>query len=222
MLNLDKIISFINEYLLISIAALMSITFHEVSHGYIAYKLGDNTAKNLGRLSLNPIKHIDVFGLLMLIIFGFGWAKPVPVNMNNFKNPKKGMAITALAGPVSNMILAFFSLLLIALLAPFYNNIVISYIINFLFVLTSINIGLGIFNLIPIPPLDGSKILNSLLPNNIYYTILQFERYGFILMMIILQLGILDPVLFFLRTSVYNFLWLVASTPIQFIYGFIF
>lgn len=222
---MDTILSFIDEYLLVSVAALISITFHEVSHGYMAYRLGDNTAKNLGRLSLNPIKHIDIFGLFMLIIAGFGWAKPVPINMNNFKNPKQGMAITALAGPVSNFILAFVSLFIISILHyadPFESISIISTTINFLAILVMLNIGLGMFNLIPIPPLDGSKILYSFLPNKVYYNILQYERYGFIVLMVLLYLNVFDSFLIFFRTSIFDFLWKIANTPVEFLYNLFF
>lgn len=207
-------------YLLTGAAALIAITFHELSHGFIAYKLGDPTAKRLGRLSLNPIRHIDIWGLLMLIVAGFGWAKPVPVNMQNFKHPKRGMALTALAGPASNLLLAFAALLLAALLWPFENTIV-SYIVLFLFILANISIGLGIFNLLPIPPLDGSKMLFSLFPDRIYYNILKYERYGMILMIVILSTEIITPFLNAARSAVFYALWVLASAPVEWLYGLI-
>jgi len=212
--------TFLN-YLRIGIAALITITFHEVSHGFIAYKLGDSTAKGLGRLSLNPLKHIDILGLIMLIVAGFGWAKPVPVNMRYFKNPKRGMAITALAGPVSNLILAFVALFFLAALSPF-ENVIVSYIDNFLFILANISVGLGIFNFIPIPPLDGAKFLFSLFPDNVYSKILQYERFGMVALLIILNTGIMSSFLSNVRSVVIYVLWVLASSPFQWLYGMIF
>lgn len=209
------------SYLLVGVAALTTITFHEVSHGFVACKLGDPTAKKLGRLSLNPIRHIDIFGLIMLIVSGFGWAKPVPINMRNFNNPKRGMAITALAGPVSNLILAFAALLLHAALLPF-ENVIVSFITQFLIILANISIGLGIFNFIPIPPLDGAKILFSLFPDNTYYKILQYERFGVIALLIVLNTGIIDSLLINVRSIVFYVLWFLARTPFQLLYGIIF
>lgn len=204
----------IRNYLVIGIAALMTITFHEVSHGFIAYKLGDSTAKKLGRLTLNPFKHIDILGLLMLIMAGFGWAKPVPINMENFKNPKRGMAITALAGPVSNLVLAFIALVFHSALLPFtFTNAIVSDISYFLFILANISVGLGVFNLIPIPPLDGSKILFSLFPSDVYYKVLQYERFGMIALLIILNTGVMSSFLSEIRSVVIYGLWTLASIP---------
>lgn len=214
----DFIQNFSWSYILIGVAALFAITFHEISHGFIAYKLGDPTAKKLGRLSLNPIKHIDILGLIMLIVAGFGWAKPVPVDMRNFKNPKQGMAMTALAGPISSLLLAFIALLFVAVLS-FFENVIVLIIIQFLLILANISVGLGIFNFIPVPPLDGSKILLSLLPDNIYYKILKYERFGMIAMFIILNTGIINPFLNNARSVVINAFWFLASSPFQALIG---
>jgi len=158
----------------------------------VAYRLGDNTAKEQGRLTLNPIKHIDVFGLLMMIVLKFGWAKPVPVNMMNFKNPKVGMAITALAGPVSNIILAAVMLIISCPLIALAAGSEIAYTLLQLSMNTAyISIALGIFNLIPISPLDGSKIVFSFLPEDTYFKIMRYERYGMILLFIVVWTGIL-------------------------------
>ena len=179
------------EHILLSIpAVLIAITFHEYAHGYVAYKLGDPTAKNYGRLTLNPIRHIDPLGGIMLLVVGFGWAKPVPVNPAYFKNPKNGMAQVALAGPVSNIILAFITLL-IAHIFEFQNI----YVLTMLVRLVILNIGLAIFNMIPIPPLDGSKIFSSLLPSRIYFGIMRYERYAHIILLLLLFTGILTPFL---------------------------
>ncbi|MBP3401580.1 MAG: site-2 protease family protein [Clostridia bacterium] len=172
-------------YILSALAALIALTIHEFSHAYAAYKMGDDTAKNFGRLTLNPIKHIDPIGAICMIFLHVGWAKPVPINMRNFKNPRKGFAITAAAGPLSNLILAFVSALLYLLFyalvrdvrtdSDFVFNLIINTLI-FLSVFHSINIGLAIFNLLPIPPLDGSRLLGLVLPEKIYYTILKYEQ----------------------------------------------
>ena len=176
--------------LLRAAAVLLCITVHELSHGYVAYRLGDPTAKNMGRLTLNPIKHIDIFGLLMLFLVGFGWAKAVPVDMRNFRSPKLGMAVTALAGPVSNMLLATLALLVRAAIIPFYGGAVVDALITFLELVAVISIGLGLFNLIPIPPLDGSKILFAFLSGEMYYKLMRYERYGFIILIALMYSGV--------------------------------
>ena len=172
------------SFLINGVAILFCLTLHELSHGLTAYYLGDPTAKDRGRLTLNPIKHIDPFGLLMMVVARVGWAKAVPVDMGNFKRPKRDMAITALAGPAANFLLALAALKLLSLA---YQGILlfgvgaattaVLYAMEFLAYLAILSVGLGIFNLIPIPPLDGSKVLFSLLPEQAYYTILRYERY---------------------------------------------
>jgi len=165
---------------------LICITFHELAHGYTAYRLGDRTAKDMGRLTLNPIKHIDPFGLIMMIIFRFGWAKPVPVNMHSFKNPKTYMAVTAFAGPLSNIILA---LIVIALYGLLFEALLgLSPVVHEIIINTAfISIALAVFNLMPIPPLDGSKILFSVLPEEYYYKLMRYERYGMFLLILVLN-----------------------------------
>ena len=173
-------------YYLLSIAAVLIIlTIHEYSHGYAAYKLGDNTARNLGRLSLNPIKHLDPIGALCMVFFHFGWAKPVPINPRYFKNPKRDFALVAMAGPLSNVILSFFSAFLYLLLNRIFSEISFSSefllqlatnTIIFVYIFHTINLGLGLFNLIPIPPLDGSRILTAILPAKLYFGIMKHER----------------------------------------------
>ncbi len=196
-------------------AALICITVHECSHGYAAYRLGDPTAMQRGRISLNPIKHIDPVGLLLLIVAGFGWAKPVPVDTRYFKHPKRDMALTSLAGPVSNFILAFVMLFLhgilyrIAPLTP-----VTNVIYNLLMYTAFVSVGLGVFNLIPISPLDGSKILIAMLPDKYYYTILRYERYGFILLMLIVYLNVLSGPLSMAINAVIQAIWYVANLPL--------
>ncbi|MBR2466486.1 MAG: site-2 protease family protein [Clostridia bacterium] len=175
----------LNVILLSALAALIALTVHEFSHGYAAYRLGDPTARNFGRLTLNPLKHLDPFGALCMIFFHFGWAKPVPINPRYFKNPKKGFAITALAGPLSNLILSLLSALAYLLLlnafdgVGFESEFTYKLAVNFLlfvYCLHTVNLGLAIFNLVPIPPLDGSRILNVILPPKTYFGIMRYER----------------------------------------------
>lgn len=174
------------------IPAVICITLHELSHGYIAYRLGDNTAKNRGRLTINPLKHIDVIGFLMMLVFHFGWAKPVPVNMYNFKNPKRGMAITALAGPVSNFLIAIVFLLIYGVVyIPLCSSKVGVFILNTAMLTAYCSLGLGIFNMIPVPPLDGSKVLASVMSDESYYKLMRYEKYGMILMIVLVATGVL-------------------------------
>jgi Zn-dependent protease len=184
---------------------------HELAHGYTAYKLGDNTAKNQGRLTFNPIAHIDLIGMLMILFFGFGYAKPVPVNPRNFKNQKSGMALTALAGPVANLIMAFISIFLFYFLNAVIrtDSIISTLILTFLYYAAYINVSLGVFNLIPIPPLDGSKILAGVLPDKIYYKYMMYERYVMIALIIILFTGILDNVISFLSYYMMQFISII-------------
>ena len=162
---------------------LLCLTVHESCHGLAAYALGDPTARREHRLSLNPLRHIDWFGLLMMFVAGFGWAKPVPVNPNYFKKPKQGMALTALAGPVSNFLLALLMLLAARIFCD-----VAAYseanqrILDFLLMVALLSIGLGLFNLLPIPPLDGSKVLFAVLPDGAYNQLMRYERYGMLLL----------------------------------------
>lgn len=207
---------YVGETLIVVAASLLCITFHERSHGFVAWKLGDPTAKSQGRLSLNPLKHIDIFGLIMMAAFKFGWAKPVPVDMRYFKNPKTGMAITALAGPISNIILAWAALVIRAVVIFFaYGTTVGQIAITFLEYTAILSVGLAVFNVIPIPPLDGSKVLFSLLPDNKYYKLMRYERYGMIILMVVLYLGLIDTPLYTARTAVLDLLSQLAWFPYQ-------
>ena len=168
-------------------AVLLCLSVHETCHGLAALALGDPTAKARHRLSLNPLRHIDWLGLAMMFVAGFGWAKPVPVNPNYFKHPKQGMAISALAGPASNFLLALLAMLisrLIYLYAPY--NAVWQTVFDFcLYTVAPLSIGLGLFNLLPLPPLDGSKVLAMFLPDRAYAVWMRYERYGMLVLLVL-------------------------------------
>jgi Zn-dependent protease len=189
--------------LLLSVpAVLWAITFHEFCHGYMAYVLGDPTAKRMGRLSLNPLHHLDPVGALMLLFFRFGWAKPVPVEPRYFKNPRRDMVLVSAAGVTGNFLTAF----VFGMLARFFPQtfLAIPALRQFIFLMIVINIGLAVFNLIPIPPLDGSKLLYPMLPPFLLEKYFWLERYGFFVLMILLALGVVQAimgpvVMFFLR-----------------------
>ena len=164
-------------------AVLLCLTVHETCHGLAAYALGDPTARQAHRLSLNPLRHIDWFGLLMMFLAGFGWAKPVPVNPNYFKKPKQGMALTALAGPMSNFLLALIMLLAARIFCDVASNSEANQrILDFILMVAILSIGLGLFNLVPIPPLDGSKVLFAVLPDRAYDQLMRYERYGMLVL----------------------------------------
>jgi Zn-dependent protease len=187
---------------------------HEYAHALLATKQGDMTAKMSGRLTLNPLAHIDPIGALMIFIAGFGYAKPVPVNIRNFKNRKKGMAITALAGPVSNILMGFVSIVIMNIVQiPLYTSgsTILEVLYYFLYFNAVININLAVFNLLPVPPLDGSRLIAVILPDKYYYKIMQNERYIMIAVLILLFTGVLTRPLIFLSTSVFNGLnWIVG------------
>ena len=168
-------------------AVLLCLSVHETCHGLAALVLGDPTAKARHRLSLNPLRHIDWLGLAMMFVAGFGWAKPLPVNPNYFKKPKQGMAVTALAGPASNFLLALLAMLisrLIYLYAPY--NPVWQTVFDFcLYTVAPLSIGLGLFNLLPLPPLDGSKVLAMFLPDRAYAVWMRYERYGMLVLLVL-------------------------------------
>jgi Zn-dependent protease len=182
-------------FVLLAIPLLYSIIIHELAHGWVAYRMGDPTAKYAGRLTLNPIKHLDPIGTAMLFIFGFGWAKPVPVNFNHFHNTRLGLILVSSAGIVANMIFAFLAVLLLRLLSPSSSGS----IGQLLYYLAQINIMLASFNLIPIPPLDGSKILMGFMPERFQYALARLEPFGFFIIIGLLYLGALDPVIHFFR-----------------------
>lgn len=189
------------ELLFVIPCVLIALTVHEVAHGYMAFRLGDPTARNLGRLTLNPLKHLDPIGTICMIFFHFGWAKPVPINSRYFRKPRRDMALTAAAGPISNFIMAFLGALLYAI---FYTIFVsspapsdfLAYIqiaaLQLLQYFHILNLSLGMFNLIPVPPLDGSRIFLTFLPAKYYFGIMKYERYIQIGLMVLLYLGLLS------------------------------
>lgn len=170
---------------LIVAAALLCIMIHEICHGLAAYALGDPTARDRRRLSLNPLRHIDWLGLAMMLAVGFGWAKPVPVDPRHFKRPKQGMALTALAGPASNFLLALLAMALSRVIYQYFpysrgGALAFEFL---LYTLAPLSIGLGLFNLLPIPPLDGSKVLGAFLPDTTYFGLMRYERFGMFLLL---------------------------------------
>lgn len=226
---------------------LIALSFHELAHGFVAMKLGDNTAKNLGRLTMNPLKHIDIIGFISMVLFHFGWAKPVPIQSRNFRKPRRDMALTGLAGPVSNIILAIISVLLLRLVmlimgvampneinlcikalflgsfssisasVPFIIMSIISYM---LYLGVILNLSLALFNLIPIPPLDGSRIFYVFLPANLYFGIMKYEQY--ISMAMFLLLMFTDIVTYPLSIAIdwlVNGLCTLTAMPLAELYG---
>jgi len=187
-------------FIIIAIPLLYAVIFHELAHGWVAYRMGDPTAKMMGRLTLNPLKHLDPMGTMMLFLFGFGWAKPVPVNLNLLHDKRKGMILVSSAGIITNMLLAFSALFLLRLLSSSLPQTGV----KLLYIFARINIILAAFNLIPLPPLDGSKILMGFAPSNVQNFLSRFERYGFFIIIALLYIGVLTPVIRF-------FEWMIIS-----------
>lgn len=180
---------------------------HEFSHGWVAYKLGDDTAKRQGRLTLNPLAHLNPIGTIMIFLFGIGYAQAVPVNPRNFKNPKAGMAVTAIAGPVSNLIMGWISVWMYYLCYAVLPVSNLEYCIRYFFMFAAqVNVMLAVFNLLPIPPLDGSKILAAVLPTEKYFKYMQYERYIMIALLILLFIGVLDTPIAFLTNIIFRVL----------------
>ena len=211
----------IAELLMTAFCVFLSLSIHEFAQGYTAYKLGDNTAKSMGRLNLSPLSHLDPIGALCLFLFGFGWARPVPVNPGNFAvgKRKSGMVITSLAGPLSNLLVAFVAVFLLNLvyLVPLGSEVeatILSVITTMLYILISMNIGLAVFNFIPIPPLDGSKILSAVLPPRTYFKLMQYEQYGFIILIILINTPIFGSLLNTISNLILSFyFWVIGLIP---------
>lgn len=207
------------------IIVIIALTVHEYAHGWVAWKLGDSTAKSSGRLSLNPLRHLDPIGFLCMLFFRFGWARPVPIDTRNFKNPRRDMALTGLAGPVANLILAFVILIPYEIIyslaeAGAFNNIsafgvnLISALISFVASFHFMNITLALFNFFPVPPLDGSRVLYAVLPDKYYFGVMKYERYISLGIMALLLFGVLDRPLMWLSNAVSNgMIWLIECLP---------
>ncbi len=202
-------------------AALISISVHESAHGYVSYKLGDPTARNLGRITLNPVKHFDLLGFICMVLFRVGWAKPVPVNSRYYKNPRRDMAITAAAGPLSNLLMAFIGVLGYEIMGLFSfreANAVFYFCYTlylFFVIFAQLNVFLAIFNLLPVPPFDGSRIFYIFLPEKWYFGIMKYERYIMIAVILLLYLDVLDLPLNFLSGAIISGMeWLLELIPI--------
>lgn len=203
-----------------AVIVLFSLSFHEFSHAATATALGDPTAKYSGRFSVNPMRHLDPIGALCMALVGFGWAKPVPINPRNFKNSKWGMAISAVAGPVSNLIISFISAVIYCIVVNIYfrsfsvsefGNTVFELLLTFFTMAHFMNLSLAIFNFIPVPPLDGSRILSVFLPADKYFAIMKYEKYLALGLIVLLYIGVLDGPLSFIVNGLSDILMDGAS-----------
>lgn len=193
------------------------LPIHEFAHAFVAHKLGDDTARLSGRMTTNPLAHIDPIGALMIILAGFGYAKAVPVNIRNFKKRKPYMALTALAGPVSNIIMAFIFMfigLILQMKVGVSQGSFVYYIVVFMITAAQINISLAVFNLLPIPPLDGSRIFSLIIPDKYYYAIMQYERYIVYGVLALVFFGVLDGPINLLSDLLFDLIFNIASLPL--------
>lgn len=210
------------DMLIVVAAAVLCITLHETCHGLAALALGDTTAKRMGRLSLNPLKHVDPMGLLLMIVAKVGWAKPVPVDARRFRNPRAGMAVVAIAGPLSNVLLSAVAAAgyTVSMFYSIYREIAaLELLADFFYYVFFISAGLAVFNLLPIPPLDGSKVLFSFLPRELYWKLMRYERYGMILLMALLLTGTLDVPLNYMRGGLTDLLMPISEGVFDLLYA---
>lgn len=197
----DRIIEFVMH----GIVLLTAFPVHECAHALAAHWLGDDTAKNQGRISLNPLKHLDLVGTVFMLLAGFGWAKPVPINANNFKNRKVGMAVSSLAGPLSNVLMSYISIIICKILTySSYGNSYMDALADVFWYATILNLGLAVFNLLPVPPLDGSRIFNLVLPEKLYFKVMKYENFIFGILFLSIWLGFLDKPLLFLQQQAFS------------------
>lgn len=199
--------AFLQELIYILPAIAIALSVHEFAHAYVAYKLGDITQKERGRLSLNPLAHIDITGMICLLLFQFGWAKPVQVDSYYFKDRKEGLIWSAVAGPIANLITGFLCVFLYYLfirigIYSFDSGSVVNYFMELFVMCALINIGLGVFNLIPLPPLDGSKVLIGILPEELYFKLIRYEQYLSMILLFVLITGVLDGPLLYARGTI--------------------
>jgi len=213
----------LRDMLISVIPALVCITLHELAHGFVALCLGDTTAKDAGRLTLNPIKHIDIMGLIMMVVFRFGWAKPVPVDMRRFRNPKVGMAVCAAAGPVCNLVLGAVLLIVYGFIyLPLMESSSEWAMIILQTVSTTayLSLALAVFNILPISPLDGSKVLFSFLKPQHYYKLMHFERYGMIVLLLLMATDVLGSPLSAVTGWIYDRLFILAELSFDLVLKF--
>ena len=209
---LDRVLAFnLADLPYVIVVLLIAFTVHEFAHAYVAYKFGDPTAKNQGRLTLNPKEHLDPVGTILLLIFGFGWARPVPVNRYNFKNPRLAGVLVSVAGPLSNLLIAIIGYIIFFLmLSSEITGAWTQYVFTFINVLVNINILLFVFNLLPIPPLDGYRIIEDLVPSGVRAKMTQFEQYGMLIFLILVLTPLgdytIDPIFRTIIPGIQNFL----------------
>ena len=219
-----NIVSVLMGILATTIIIMVILPFHELAHGFVAYKLGDDTAKRQGRLTFNPLAHINYMGAVCLLLVGFGWAEPVPVNYYRLKNPKRDMALVALAGPVANLIAAVVGELLVnlfLLIVPLSNSDTVWYsaVVVFFYYYVQVNVNLAVFNLIPLPPLDGSKILGAFLPEKAYQALLMNERNLSMILMILLVTNVIDKIMDVPCELLMSFVEMLAWLPFMPFFG---
>ena len=201
-------------YLMRIPAILFAISVHESAHAWVAYKLGDPTAKNAGRISLNPLRHLNPVGMIMMLLVGFGWASPVMINAGNFKKPKVGMAVSSLAGPLSNLLLGAAGMMLTVQFGDPSLRIVQALVL-FFNVFISLNVSLAVFNLIPVPPLDGSRILLLFLPERIYFKIMRYEQYILIALIVLMVTNVITVPISSISRVIINGMFYLLSLPFR-------